>query len=98
MLSLAVTLWHWLTQLPHFDSGLGYQFWSGIGSDLGEITLLVGALAWWKHRNCQVKWCPFFHLHAPTNGGHFVCKKHHPEYDHKSKLSHQDVIDAHEAD
>jgi hypothetical protein len=59
----------------------GYNFWSGIGSDFGEATILVAVLAWWKHHNCQVGGCWRIHLHTPTAGGHFVCKKHHPAHE-----------------
>src|ERR1700746_2489620 len=93
---LAVTFWHWLTQLYHPWNGLGYNVWSGLGSDFGEVTILGAVLAWWKHRNCQVKGCPFIHLSHPTDGGHYVCKLHHPR--HKgNRLDHQDILDAHEA-
>jgi hypothetical protein len=64
----------------------GYNFWSGIGSDFGEATILIAAIAWWKHRDCQVRGCWRFHVRNPTAGGHYVCKKHHPahEGDHLS--------------
>src|ERR1017187_525388 len=35
-----------LHNLLHPLEGFGYQFWSGIGSDAGEITLVGIALAW----------------------------------------------------
>ena len=59
----------------------GYQFWSGIGADLGEVTILTAFAIWWKHHNCQVDGCWRIHLHQPTAGGHFVCKKHHPAHE-----------------
>jgi hypothetical protein len=58
----------------------GYQFWSGIGSDLGEAGILLAILAWWKHHNCQIDRCWRVHLRTPTAGGHCVCKKHHPAH------------------
>ena len=61
--------------------GDGYNFWSGFGSDFGEATIIVAVLAWWKHRNCQVKGCWRIHLVHPTDAGHYVCKRHHPAHE-----------------
>ena len=44
--------WFW-----HPLRGLGYQWWSGIGSDLGEITLLVAIVAGYRKINCHAKGC-----------------------------------------
>jgi hypothetical protein len=45
-----------LTNLLHPYSGMGYQFWSGIGSDLGEATLVTMAAgtlaAVYHHHRC----------------------------------------------
>ena len=72
----------------------GYNFWSGIGSDFGEATILLAVLAWWKHRNCQVKGCWRIHLHTPTEAGHFVCKRHHPAHE-GDQLSAEYVVSCH---
>jgi hypothetical protein len=49
---------HWFyTYFVHALSGNGYQFWSGIGSDLGEVTLLGIVLVWWHNHNCHVHRC-----------------------------------------
>lgn len=63
-----------------------YNFWSGIGSDLGEITLvtavltiLVGA---YRKVNCNDPDCWRIGKH-PTEGGTFhFCHHHHPELQH----------------
>ena len=47
-------LWH----LIHPLSGDGYQFWSGIGSDFGEATIVISILLIVRHHNCHVKGCP----------------------------------------
>jgi hypothetical protein len=41
-----------LTYLLHPYSGDGYQFWSGIGSDVGEVTLLGALLALYRAHCC----------------------------------------------
>lgn len=56
----------------------GYQFWSGIGSDFSEVTLLGIVLGTFRHVNCQTPWCLRFGRHQ-TADGHHVCRKHHPE-------------------
>lgn len=77
------SLWTWL---GHFtgvtdESGPGYGFFSGIGSDLGEVTL-VGALAvMYRHHTCHVDspkscWRPGRHHVEGTP--YKVCKRHHP--------------------
>jgi hypothetical protein len=74
----------------------GYNFWSGIGSDFGEITIIIAVLAWWRHHNCQVKGCWRIHLHIPTGGGHLVCKRHHPAHE-GDQLTVEHVKEAHKA-
>jgi hypothetical protein len=76
--------------------GDGYNFWSGPGSDFGEATIIIAILAWWKHRNCQVKGCWRINLTHPTDAGHYVCKRHHPAHESDS-LSADYVQAAHEA-
>jgi hypothetical protein len=63
--------------------GEGYQFWSGIGSDLGELSILVAIVAfvygWWRVHNCHVRGCPRLMWHPHPVNGHPVCRHHHPE-------------------
>lgn len=60
----------------------GYNLWSGIVSDIGEITLVGGVLTlvvgFWSHHNCHQKGCPWLSWH-PDENGHPVCKKHHSD-------------------
>jgi hypothetical protein len=69
----------WLGELWHPLKGLGYQFWSGVGSDFSEITLLGAIIAWWHHVNCIEKGC-WRKGHPNPEHGHPVCRKHtrHP--------------------
>lgn len=69
MLWIPHWFWHPLT-------GLGYQFWSGIGSDLGEITLLAAIIGLYRHRNCHVSGC--WRLgHQDPEHGFPACRHHH---------------------
>lgn len=57
-------------------SGPAYLAWSGVLSDLGEVTLLAAVCAWLRHRNCHVHRC--WRLGRFTAGPHVVCRRHHP--------------------
>ena len=64
----------WLAPWEAF-SGSGYQFYSGIGSDLGEVTLIFAVAGWWHHVNCIEKGC-WRKGHKDPEHGHPVCRKH----------------------
>lgn len=57
----------------------GYNFWSGIFSDVGEITLLGGAIAAYRKFNCGAPGCLRIGKHPTADGLHHLCKKHHPD-------------------
>lgn len=69
------SLWY----LLHPLTGKGYQFWSGIGSDFGEVTILGGLLMIYRKHECHLDTChrPAWHPHPEH--GHPVCRKHFPE-------------------
>lgn len=84
----------WLAHFLGLDnlSGPFYGFWSGFGSDLGELTLIGAALSlYWRH-NCHVKGCIRLGRHAVNGTPYVVCKKHHPT----GAPSHGDVLRAHQ--
>lgn len=65
----------------------GYNFWSGIISDLGEVTLIGGSLAMLKHLNCDAPRCLRYGPHRTADGHHKLCRKHHPDLpNHKLSL------------
>ncbi len=68
------------TYFEHVLSGRGYQFWSGIGSDVGELTLLTAFVIWIRQRNCHVNRCWRLAWHPHPEHGHPVCRHHHPDY------------------
>lgn len=84
-------MWHWLMHFLGFDnlSGPWYGFWSGFGSDLGELTLVGGIIAMVRTRNCEVHGCWRLGRHA-TAAGHRACRRHHPD-------GHLSVTAMHEA-
>jgi hypothetical protein len=63
-------------------AGGGYPFVSGIGSDIGEVTLIGMAAGWWHHINCIEKGC-WRKGHADPGHGHPVCKRHQGKIEQK---------------
>lgn len=58
----------------------GYWFWSGLGSDISEVTLIGMAVALLRHRNCHAKGC--WRLgHIDPEHGHPACRRHHSQAD-----------------
>jgi hypothetical protein len=74
----------------------GYNFWSGIGSDFGQLTLLTAVIglgiASWRRHNCEVGGCWRLCWHHTAAGDH-VCKRHHPV----GPKTHEQVLDDHHA-
>lgn len=61
------------------EGGPYYGFFSGFGSDIGEITLVTGVALAVRHHNCHTKGC--WRLGKPVVGTHFLaCPKHHPAH------------------
>lgn len=75
------TVWWWLLHLVGIDDPAGrwYLLWSGLASDLSELTLL-GALIglYWRHA-CHVRGCWRIGRHPVEGTGFTVCRRHHPE-------------------
>jgi len=74
---LIASLGTWILHYTGCDnlSGPWYGFWSGFGSDLGELLLLGGLVTLVRHHNCHVKGCwKIGHIdpavHAPACGSH----------------------------
>ena len=75
---MIATLVSWMsTYLTHPLTGLGYQFWSGIGSDAGEASIFVAVVAGYRHHNCSQKGC--LRLGRFSHGPYKLCHVHHPE-------------------
>jgi hypothetical protein len=59
-------------------SGPWYAFWSGFGSDLGELAIIGGLVGVYRRHNCEVHRCWRLGRHV-TAAGHRVCRPHHPD-------------------
>lgn len=89
-----------LNWLYHFfgvgGSGPYYGFWSGAGSDLGEVALLGAVLAAARHANCHNKGCWRIISH-PVEGTPFkACHKHHPVLAKQPKVTAELMAKMHE--
>lgn len=64
------------------EPGPYYAFFSGFGSDLGELSLLGGMIAVYRKHNCGTRWCPRLGRHDFTDQAtsltHHLCRRHHP--------------------
>lgn len=72
-------------------SNLPYLFWSGVGSDIGEVTILGAVISmYWKH-TCNAKGCYRIGRHPVKGTAHVVCRKHHPD----GEPTHAEIIGEH---
>ncbi len=71
-------------------SGRWYGWWSGAGSDIGEIAIVGGLINVARRHNCHVHNCWRVGRHQVTGTTFTVCRKHHPD----GHLRAQDVLDA----
>lgn len=83
--------WHWVeihTGVLPLKPSRAYNFWSGFGSDLGEVTILGAVVAGYRKMNCHSKGCwRIAHHEIDRNGVKYkVCRKCHPDVDHENRL------------
>ena len=73
---------HWLAVHTGTDApgDVWYNFWSGFGSDLGEVAILGGLIGFAKRENCASKGCWRLGLHLYEKDGvtHKLCRHCHP--------------------
>jgi hypothetical protein len=85
---------HWLAYMTGSANASGtppnYNFYSGFGSDLAEITIIGGLVTIYRKHNCEVKGCHRLGRHT-TDAGHHVCRRHMPG----GAPTHADVLRAH---
>ena len=55
-----------------------YNFWSGFGSDIGEVTLITGVIIGLRHINCHVTGCKRVRTHLVPGTPYRACRRHHP--------------------
>ncbi len=78
-------IWHWCLNVTGVHiaptGSQWYNFWSGFGSDLGELVIIGVIITWYKNHKCV----SCFRLsHHDVAGTHFkTCHKHFTEVDHR---------------
>lgn len=83
-----------LTYLLHPYVGNGYQFWSGIGSDIGEVSLIGALMMVYRHHNCAAPRCLRIGKHLTADGLHKLCRRCHPDLP-KHRLSLAEIHERH---
>lgn len=79
-----MTLWpflHWLAVHTGtlIETGPYYGFFSGFGSDIGEVAIIGGMITFARHHNCHQPRCWRIGRHRIEGTDYVVCRKHHPE-------------------
>jgi hypothetical protein len=92
---------HWFadhTGVTHGGPDVYYNFWSGFGSDLGEVTLVsavcVGVYTGVRKVNCHAKGCWRIGHHALNGTPYILCRHHHPEVPNTG-ASHEQILKEH---
>lgn len=69
-------MWHWFLHYSGIDnpSGPWEAWWAGMGSDLGELTIVGALFVGLKHHRCHVEKC--WRLGHPDQDGRVHCRKH----------------------
>src|SRR5580704_13686983 len=95
-------IWQWFlnvtgTNIPSGGSEW-YNFWSGFGSDLGELVIIGSIIGIYKHHNCVVKGCWRIGRHPVKGTPYLTCHKHttiashsrlHKEHERKYPEQHK---------
>jgi hypothetical protein len=76
--------------------GPHYGFWSGAGSDIGEITLVGAVIVALKHVNCHDEGCWRIGLHKVEGTPYKACHKHHPVLAKQPHITAEIMAKAHE--
>lgn len=75
-------------------SGSHYGWWSGTGSDIGELAIIGSMWALYRKHNCPVRRCPRICRYDVVGTPFQSCKKHHPEIPTKGHITPQHIVDA----
>jgi len=92
---------HWValhTGIIHGGPDQYYNFWSGFGSDLGEVTLItavsIGVYTGVRKVNCHTKGCWRIGHHPLDGTPYILCRRHHPGVPTHG-ASHQHILEQH---
>ena len=99
---IVTLIWHWFlnftgTKIPP-NGSKWYNFWSGFGSDLGELVIIGSLIGLYRHHNCPVKGCWRIGRHPVAGTPYKTCHKHatievhnqlHKEHKRKYPAQHE---------
>ena len=92
---------HWFADHTGISNGGPdpyYNFWSGFGSDLGEVTLIsavaIGVYTGVRKVNCHTKGCWRIGHHSLEGTPYILCRHHHP-YIPNEGASHERILALH---
>jgi hypothetical protein len=92
---------HWIalhSGTLHGGPDLYYNFWSGFGADLGEVTLItavaLGVYTGVRKVNCHTKGCWRIGHHALEGTPYILCKRHHPHVPTRG-ATHEHILEVH---
>jgi hypothetical protein len=77
------TIWHWIEVHTGTvnESGPYYGFWSGFGSDMGEVVLFGAVITMYRKHSCHVHRCWRMARHPVDGTPYVVCRRHHPTFE-----------------
>lgn len=86
---------HWIAYMTGSQNTSGsppnYNFWSGFGSDIAEVTIIIGLISVYKKHNCHLRWCwrlAHHKLADPVTGiEYMLCRSHHPDHPGKRPVT-----------
>lgn len=79
------------------EPGGYYGFWSGFGSDVGEVALIGGLITVARAHNCHVHSCWRVGRHQVKGTPYKTCRKHHPSApDDRRHLTAEHIRAAHD--
>jgi hypothetical protein len=91
-----IPLWHWLVHVTGSDYGapyghfVPYDFYSGSGSDLGELAIGLGLFSVYRKHNCHATRCWRIGQYM-VDDTTIACRRHHPNPHLFAKLSRADL-------
>ena len=86
-------MWNLIQHWTGIDNTGGriYAWWSGFGSDIGELTIVAAIIGAARAHNCHVKGCWRLGNHPVVHTPYKCCKKHHPRIDHTRRVTAETV-------
>lgn len=92
---------HWFAYQTGSENTNGappnYNFWSGFGSDIAEVTIIGAMIGIFKKHNCHTRWCFRIGRHEFTDSAtgvtYMLCRKHHPGHEGDKPVTSQQLID-----